>query len=91
MVQRCSVCLQVGVLIIGAGERAPDVHLLQHLLLKYNDGMEVLRWLDTCNMRQHLCPCVGPTGLGAATRLHQHGLKDWLLVDKVTTLPSLPG
>lgn len=23
----------------------------------------------------------GPTGLGAATRLHQHGKKDWLLVD----------
>lgn len=25
----------------------------------------------------------GPTGLGAATRLHQHGLKDWLLIDQV--------
>ena len=25
----------------------------------------------------------GPTGLGAATRLHQHGLQDWLLIDKV--------
>lgn len=25
----------------------------------------------------------GPTGLGAATRLHQHGSKDWLLVDQV--------
>lgn len=25
----------------------------------------------------------GPTGLGAATRIHQHGLKDWLLIDKV--------
>lgn len=24
----------------------------------------------------------GPTGLGAATRLHQHGHKDWILVDK---------
>jgi thioredoxin reductase len=27
----------------------------------------------------------GPTGLGAATRLHQHGLKDWLLIDQVKT------
>ena len=26
----------------------------------------------------------GPTGLGAATRLEQHGLKDWLLIDKVS-------
>ena len=26
----------------------------------------------------------GPTGLGAATRLQQHGLKDWLLIDKVS-------
>lgn len=25
----------------------------------------------------------GPTGLGAATRLNQHGNKDWLLVDQV--------
>ena len=25
----------------------------------------------------------GPTGLGAATRLHQHGRTDWLLVDQV--------
>lgn len=25
----------------------------------------------------------GPTRLGAATRLHQHGSKDWLLVDQV--------
>lgn len=25
----------------------------------------------------------GPTGLGAATRLNQHGLKDWLIIDKV--------
>jgi protoporphyrinogen oxidase len=24
----------------------------------------------------------GPTGLGAATRLHQHGLKDWLIIDQ---------
>jgi protoporphyrinogen oxidase len=24
----------------------------------------------------------GPTGLGAATRLHQHGLKNWLLIDQ---------
>jgi len=24
----------------------------------------------------------GPTGLGAATRLHQHGKKDWLLIDQ---------
>lgn len=23
----------------------------------------------------------GPTGLGAATRLQQHGCKDWLLID----------
>ena len=23
----------------------------------------------------------GPTGLGAATRLHQHSFQDWLLVD----------
>lgn len=27
----------------------------------------------------------GPTGLGAATRLQQHGHHDWLLVDQVTT------
>lgn len=25
----------------------------------------------------------GPTGLGAATRLHQHGKQDWLMVDQV--------
>lgn len=25
----------------------------------------------------------GPTGLGAATRLHQHGHTDWLLIDQV--------
>lgn len=25
----------------------------------------------------------GPTGLGAATRIHQHGLKDWLILDQV--------
>ena len=24
----------------------------------------------------------GPTGLGAATRLHQHGKTDWLLIDQ---------
>jgi len=23
----------------------------------------------------------GPTGLGSATRLHQHGLDSWMLVD----------
>jgi 2-polyprenyl-6-methoxyphenol hydroxylase-like FAD-dependent oxidoreductase len=28
----------------------------------------------------------GPTGLGAATRLQQHGLKDWLLIDKVAPI-----
>jgi len=27
----------------------------------------------------------GPTGLGAATRLNQHGVKDWLLIDQVGT------
>lgn len=26
----------------------------------------------------------GPTGLGAATRLNQHGIKDWLIIDQVT-------
>lgn len=26
----------------------------------------------------------GPTGLGAATRLQQHGLTDWLLIDKAS-------
>lgn len=25
----------------------------------------------------------GPTGLGAATRLQQHGYQDWLTVDQV--------
>ncbi len=25
----------------------------------------------------------GPTGLGAATRLHQHGRSDWLMIDQV--------
>jgi cation diffusion facilitator CzcD-associated flavoprotein CzcO len=25
----------------------------------------------------------GPTGLGTATRLQQHGFEDWLIVDKV--------
>jgi 2-polyprenyl-6-methoxyphenol hydroxylase-like FAD-dependent oxidoreductase len=25
----------------------------------------------------------GPTGLGAATRLHQHGVHNWLLLDEV--------
>ena len=28
----------------------------------------------------------GPTGLGAATRLHQHGRTDWLLIDQVCVL-----
>eukprot|EP00891_Asterochloris_glomerata_P009369 jgi/Astpho2/9369/Aster-01639 len=28
----------------------------------------------------------GPTGLGAATRLNQHGLKDWLLIDQASPL-----
>ena len=28
----------------------------------------------------------GPTGLGAATRLEQHGLSSWLIVDKVSHL-----
>jgi heterodisulfide reductase subunit A-like polyferredoxin len=27
----------------------------------------------------------GPTGLGAATRLNQHGVDNWLLVDEVTS------
>ena len=27
----------------------------------------------------------GPTGLGAATRVNQHGHKDWLLIDQVKT------
>ena len=30
----------------------------------------------------------GPTGLGAASRLHQHGLKDWLIIDKVSLYPT---
>ena len=30
----------------------------------------------------------GPTGLGAATRLNQHGIKDWLLIDQVRSLPD---
>ena len=30
----------------------------------------------------------GPTGLGAASRLHQHGLKDWLIIDKVSPYPA---
>lgn len=25
----------------------------------------------------------GPTGLGTATRLQQHGFDDWMIVDKV--------
>ena len=25
----------------------------------------------------------GPTGLGAATRINQHGHKDWLIIDQV--------
>ena len=29
----------------------------------------------------------GPTGLGAATRLQQHGKKDWLIIDQA----SCPG
>lgn len=34
----------------------------------------------------------GPTGLGAATRLEQHGLNNWLIVDKVGNIDmsSLP-
>lgn len=28
----------------------------------------------------------GPTGLGAATRLQQHGLTDWLIIDKASLL-----
>ena len=31
----------------------------------------------------------GPTGLGAATRLEQHGLGNWLIVDKVGHLGIL--
>jgi cation diffusion facilitator CzcD-associated flavoprotein CzcO len=31
----------------------------------------------------------GPTGLGAATRLEQHGLDNWMIVDKVQQLPNL--
>ncbi|BDA50044.1 hypothetical protein COCOBI_15-1720 [Coccomyxa sp. Obi] len=31
----------------------------------------------------------GPTGLGAATRLHQHGLKDWLLIDQANEAGGL--
>lgn len=27
----------------------------------------------------------GPTGLGAATRLNQHGHDDWMVVDQVST------
>ena len=30
----------------------------------------------------------GPTGLGAATRLNQHGYQDWLVVDQVD--PTCP-
>ena len=30
----------------------------------------------------------GPTGLGAATRLNQHGIKDWLLIDQVCVTTS---
>ena len=30
----------------------------------------------------------GPTGLGAATRLNQHGIKDWLLIDQVGALEA---
>lgn len=29
----------------------------------------------------------GPTGLGAATRLQQHGHADWLMLDQVRALP----
>lgn len=32
----------------------------------------------------------GPTGLGAATRLNQHGIKDWLLIDQVQARKPLP-
>ncbi|KAF6252642.1 hypothetical protein COO60DRAFT_504963 [Scenedesmus sp. NREL 46B-D3] len=31
----------------------------------------------------------GPTGLGAATRLHQHGQTDWLLLDQATEAGGL--
>lgn len=31
----------------------------------------------------------GPTGLGAATRLEQHGLKDWLILDMVYHLTEV--
>jgi NADPH-dependent 2,4-dienoyl-CoA reductase/sulfur reductase-like enzyme len=30
----------------------------------------------------------GPTGLGAATRLNQHGHDSWLLIDAVSELPA---
>lgn len=33
----------------------------------------------------------GPTGLGAATRLNQHGIKDWLLIDQVSAGASPVG
>ena len=33
----------------------------------------------------------GPTGLGAATRLQQHGYKDWLMVDQVRYWPAQIG
>ena len=32
----------------------------------------------------------GPTGLGAATRLHQQGNKDWILIDQARSLASCP-
>lgn len=31
----------------------------------------------------------GPTGLGAATRIQQHGLRDWLIIDQVTCTQSI--
>ena len=31
----------------------------------------------------------GPTGLGAATRINQHGFKDWLMVDAASKAGGL--
>eukprot|EP00775_Hariotina_reticulata_P011365 gene11365-11514_t len=54
---------------------------------------DITAWLETVNMDTNqvstLIIGAGPTGLGAATRLQQHGKSDWLLVDQAAEAGGL--
>jgi len=61
----------------GFSDRFPLLRQLGIEETKYSPGQAVRMQVAV------LIVGAGPTGLGAASRFHQHGLKDWLIIDKV--------